>query len=155
MNSSRSRESRRTAVPRGATDPSRAGDFRLARTCYDHLAGVLGVWVHERLVASGAIGDTATDHADIGLTPALEGLLALVGLEGRPRSRSRRIAYACRDLTERRHHVGGALGADLCAHMIARGWVERVDGTRTLRLTRLGRAELASRLGPLPSALAS
>lgn len=131
------------------------GRFRLTRTCYDHLAGLLGVWVHDRLAEGGAIEVAAEAREDIGLTPALDGALHRLGLGAPPPSKTRRAAYACRDLTERRFHIGGALGAHLCGHMITNGWLDRVEGTRALRLTDLGRAELARRLGPLPSDLAA
>lgn len=130
--------------------PKVAAELRYSRTCYDHLAGVLGTWLHDRLVAADAIETAARDRADIGLAPALDETLADLGLAPAPLPRTRRAAYACLDWTERRHHLGGALGARICAHMLAEGWLGRVPSTRAVRLTEVGRRELTRRFGPLP-----
>lgn len=125
------------------------GELRYARTCYGHLAGVLGTWLHDRLNETRAIEAAAEVRADIGLTSALDAVFAALGIEATPLPRGRRPAYACLDWTERRHHIGGALGTRICSHLLAEGWVERAGG-RALRLTEAGRTELARRLGPLP-----
>ncbi len=134
-----------------ALTPARPPEFRIARTCYDHLAGVLGVWLHDQLIEAGAIAPAERDHDPIEAGTRLGEVLASLGLEAPPRSKTRRAAYACRDLTERRHHLAGALGAQFCNAMLSAGWMERMDGTRALRVTALGRTELARRLGPLPA----
>lgn len=120
-----------------------------ARTCYDHLAGVFGVWLYDRLVALEAIEPASSIRGDIGLGPAATRWFDLLGVDPSEASRKRRFAYGCRDWTERRPHVGGALGAALCEEALRRGWVSRISGTRAVRLTARGREELSA-LGPLP-----
>ncbi len=131
--------------------PTPPPEFRVARTCYNHLAGVLGVWLHDRLIELGALGPAARDHEDLAGGPSLDAALATLGVEAGAPSRTRRLAYACRDLTERRFHIGGALGARLCGHMLEARWVERMDNSRALRLTDIGWTELTTRLGALPA----
>ncbi len=127
----------------------RPPEFRTARTCYDHLAGLLGVGLHDALALAGEITPAEHDRSDIEVRPGGGELLALLGVAALPRTTTRRLAYACRDLTERRAHIGGALGAALCAHALGEGWVERIAGTRALRITARG-MERCTRLGMLP-----
>jgi DNA-binding transcriptional ArsR family regulator len=121
---------------------SRADEaMRLARTCYDHLAGQLGVDVHDKLVARGALrpGGDGYDLSDDG-----ERLLGDLGVAvGAARTARRAFARPCLDFTHRRPHLAGALGAAVCAHMLDVGWVvRRVSGERALRVTDAGRAAL-------------
>jgi len=123
--------------------------LRAARTCYDHLAGRLGVAITDRLAEDGAIvidGDSGylTDKgtkalADIGIAP-LEAV-ASSGTSGRPSCRP------CLDWSERRFHVAGKLGARICAHCLEQRWLLRKQGTRALEITAKGHAALRSWLG--------
>lgn len=63
------------------------------------------------------------------------------------RSLRRRFAYACLDWSERRSHLGGALGAALLAHALTRHWVTQDLDSRVLSLTGLGRREMLARFG--------
>jgi DNA-binding transcriptional ArsR family regulator len=115
-----------------------------ARTCYDHLAGMLGVELFARLVDVHALevhGD------DVGLGPTGEPVLARLGVdvEGAAKAR-RRFATTCLDWTEREAHLGGSLGAALCHAFVAHGWVVRQAGTRAVTVTRSGTTRLR-RLG--------
>ncbi|HEU4540133.1 MAG TPA: helix-turn-helix domain-containing protein [Jiangellaceae bacterium] len=117
-----------------------------ARTCYDHLAGRVGVAIHDALVAAGYLVVGGDGYA---LTdPGLESLATLgvdvVGARG-----GRRIfAMPCLDFTERRPHLAGALGAAFCRQAFELGWVvRRRQGQRALRLTDAGRAALGNELG--------
>jgi DNA-binding transcriptional ArsR family regulator len=111
-------------------------DMRYARTCYDHMAGELSVRVFERLVGRGllslqgtsleATSDGAARFADWGIDVSAQ------------RSRRRRFACTCPDWSERRPHLGGALGAALLDSWAARGWVERTERPRILRITPAG-----------------
>lgn len=95
------------------------------------------------LVARGEIREAPRNHADIEVLGGAAGLLA--GLTGDiARATGRRHAYACRDLTERTHHIGGAIGAALCTYALSEGWVERIAGTRALAITAQGREAFAS-----------
>src|SRR5690606_26809988 len=83
-----------------------------ARTCYDHLAGVLGVAVHDALVAGGALRVGTDGYA---LTPVGEQRLAALGVDlARARAARRAFAFPCLDATQRRPHLAGAVGAGLC-----------------------------------------
>jgi len=84
---------------------------RAARTCYDHLAGRLGVCLTEALVDRGAL---LVRDASYELTAAGEEMLARLGVDvGAARTRRRSFAHACLDWSERRPHLAGALGAAL------------------------------------------
>ncbi|WP_084130916.1 helix-turn-helix domain-containing protein [Actinocatenispora sera] len=118
----------------------------VARTCYDHLAGQIGVAVHDALVTRQALH---TVPAGYELTPAGVDLLTGLGVDV-PAARSARRAFArpCLDFTERRSHLAGALGAAICARFLAQGWlVRRATGDRALRLTDGGRRTLADAFG--------
>lgn len=132
------------------TDTRPVPALTAARTCYDHLAGRLGVDVYDALMRSRALSPTGADRGDVGLgAKGREAFRALgVDLDHAVASR-RRFAYACLDWTERRAHLGGALGAALCQRMLALGWIARRPGTRAVRLTPAGRSGLSPLLGDL------
>lgn len=130
--------------------PSTPAPLRFARTCYDHLAGTLGVLLHDSLVRKAwvtARSDAQADAHDYVLTePGLAGLRAL-GLDaGALRCRGRRLACACMDWSERRPHLGGALGAALLASLLSRGWLLGALDSRRLELTADGRRGLVRAL---------
>jgi DNA-binding transcriptional ArsR family regulator len=98
-----------------------------ARTCYDHLAGVLGVAVRDGMLATGLV-----DTAD-GLTLTGRGREVLAGL-GVPVAAGRRpLLRDCLDWTERRDHLAGALPAALLDRAVEAGWVGR-DGHRAVKV---------------------
>ncbi|MBO4240184.1 ArsR/SmtB family transcription factor [Pseudonocardia alni] len=114
-----------------------------ARTCYDHLAGALGVALFDGLVAD----DLLATGDGLALTPA--GRLWFAGLAG-PDALARRgrpVVRACLDWTERRHHLAGTAGAVLCRALFDRGWVERGRDRRSVRLTASGRTALPALVG--------
>ncbi len=127
--------------------PNTPSRLRAARTCYDHIAGTLGVSLHDRFTAMGwlsldsAAGDNACDLTVKG-TKAFEALG--VDLEA-TRAQRRRFAYACVDWSERRPHLGGALGAALLKAALKRKWVVQDLDTRALDVTSLGRREMLAR----------
>jgi DNA-binding transcriptional ArsR family regulator len=122
-------------------------ELRAARTCYDHLAGTLGVALHDRLCASRWLArdesgpDDAYTVTDKGAHAF--GLLD-IDVDATRRLR-RRFAFACLDWSERRPHVGGALGAALLRVALHRRWLTPDRGSRALHVTTLGRRELARR----------
>ena len=127
------------------TEPAVASahELRLARTCYDHLAGWLGCAVTGALLAGGQLrrrgdGFAVTSIGRDGLAE-LDIDVALLERERRP------LARACLDWSERRPHLAGALGAAFAAQLLARGWLARVRASRAVRVTARGRAELAAR----------
>jgi DNA-binding transcriptional ArsR family regulator len=120
---------------------ARASDaLRAGRTCYDHLAGRLGVGIADHLRATAVLTE------DFTLGPAAGGWLEDFGLE-LPSPARRPATRACLDWSERRHHVAGALGAALAATLFERGWLRRGAGTRAVRITDEGRHGLAATFG--------
>ncbi len=136
-------ESRDKFVPR---TPSR---LRGARTCYDHVAGTLGVALHDRMQALGWLSGRATsEHAAYDVTPSGAKALETLGIDVEAmRALRRRFAFACLDWSERRPHVGGALGAALLGVALKRKWVVQDLDSRALEVTSFGRREMAARFG--------
>jgi len=128
------------------TTPSR---LRAARTCYDHLAGTVGVSLHDRFRALGWL--LAGSNIDAGAysvtadgTKAFEAL----GIDiDRTRTLRRRFACACLDWSERRPHLGGALGAALLKVALKKKWVVHDLDSRALGVTSFGRREMLARFG--------
>lgn len=114
-----------------------------ARTCYDHLAGRLGVALLDALCENGVVDRTA------GLSITEDGMewLRDLGIDVDEMRRGRRpVVRECLDWTERRHHLAGAVGAALCAQMLEQGWIERTPRPRAIRVTQTGASELRQRL---------
>lgn len=132
-------------------EPRTPQRLRAARTCYDHMAGALGVAVHDALIARGWLesrSGEASPTETYELTPKGERALGALGVNVEAvRSLRRRFAFACLDWSERRPHVGGALGAAALQLSLDRKWVARERDGRALRITGLGRNELYRRLG--------
>jgi len=129
---------------RGKFVPTTPSRLRAARTCYDHLAGTLGVLLHDRLAALGWLSTgTAYD-----VTPQGNKALAALGIDiEATRALRRRFACACLDWSERRPHLGGALGAALLKVALKRKWVIQDLDSRALGVTSFGRRELLTRFG--------
>ncbi|HTX64805.1 MAG TPA: winged helix-turn-helix domain-containing protein [Opitutaceae bacterium] len=132
--------------PFAPTAPAR---LRHARTCYDHLAGAVGVRLLDRWLEGGWVR-AAPDAADrdYELTPAGTQAFADLGIDATAaRSRRRRFAYGCLDWSERRPHLGGALAAAFLQEALRRKWFVSDLDSRILAVTAKGRAELAARFG--------
>ena len=127
---------------RGAS-PRVAPHLRAARSCYDHLAGELGVALCHQLRARAWISFRGHDFA---LTAAGDAALVQIGVAW-DRAARRRLAPACLDWSERRAHLGGALGAALLAHMLRHAWLRRHLDSRALDVTPRGQRELHARFG--------
>jgi DNA-binding transcriptional ArsR family regulator len=111
-------------------------EIRFARSCYDHLAGVLAIAVRDALLKRRAIRQP---HREFVVTPVGEEILRSLEIDTAVLHCQRRsFAYACLDWTERSHHLGGSLGAALLSRFLDMGWVARRQGTRVLRLTHAG-----------------
>jgi DNA-binding transcriptional ArsR family regulator len=121
--------------------------LRSARTCYDHMAGVIGVSVHDRLMELGLLSEgPSPDTYDV--TTAGEAAFAAIGIDiESTRQLRRRFACPCLDWSERRPHLAGALGAALLRTALKRKWVVQDLDSRALSLTYRGRKELLSRFG--------
>jgi len=127
------------ARPRSLRQASVGEALAAARTCYDHLAGALGVALADGLLARGAIEERDGDFA---LGPAAAETLAVLGIPSLPARRP--AVRRCLDWSERRPHVAGAFGAALCTRALEACWVERLPGSRAVRLTEAGRKAFAS-----------
>lgn len=115
-------------------------ELRFARSCYDHLAGQLGVMIADGLQARGYL------TAEFVPTPAGRVWLEGMGVNVDPASTRRVFSKPCLDWSERRPHLGGVLGERLMVRLIELGWVARTEG-RAVRLSVEGRRGLERELG--------
>jgi DNA-binding transcriptional ArsR family regulator len=126
-------------------ESARGEAIRHARTCYDHLAGALGVAVTDSLAHQGMIG---APNDGFPLTPAGHARLNGLGLDVDALQRGRRaLTRPCLDWTERRPHLAGSLAAALAARLLELDWIRRSTGTRALTVTDAGRRQLRAELG--------
>jgi DNA-binding transcriptional ArsR family regulator len=117
--------------------------LRMGRTCYDHLAGQLGVAVHD-----GLVGKVWLDPETLGVTCAGATGFVEMGIDLDELRRNRRpLTRSCVDWTERRPHLAGALGAAVATVFLDHGWVLRKAGSRGLTVTDSGRLTLESTFG--------
>ncbi len=116
--------------------------LRAARTCYDHIAGSLGVALHDAMRRKHWIDESYQ------VTETGEQMFGALGIDvERTRGLRRRLAFGCLDWSERRSHLGGALGAALLKTAIARRWVVPGLDSRALSITRTGCREMNARFG--------
>jgi DNA-binding transcriptional ArsR family regulator len=133
-------------APSSLRDARRAGQLAAARTCYDHLAGALGVALFDGLVAAGHLDErhglalTAGGRAWFG---------ELSGDDALARRGSRPLVRTCLDWTERRSHLSGAAGAVMHRCLLARGWIVRGSQPRAVMLTDGGAQALHALLEPV------
>ncbi|MEX0683091.1 MAG: metalloregulator ArsR/SmtB family transcription factor [Dehalococcoidia bacterium] len=132
--------------------PAPEAPMTRARTCYDHLAGKLAVAILDALVARGALRSPDATSGDLALGQEAGPVFSSLGVGvDQPVKGRRRRAFACLDWTERRPHLGGALGAALLQRALAAGWVTREAGSRTAHVTTKGRRALKRLLGVVPA----
>ena len=140
-------ESIMTVVPAAKCElPDRAGRaLATARLCYDHLAGKLGVSVAAWLAGCRYI---LLDDEGGEVTPAGLEFFAGFGIEaGSLQGKRRPFCRLCLDWTERRFHVAGALGAALAQRFFQLRWIQRVEDSRALIITKAGLAGIEARFG--------
>ena len=128
----------------GPRDP----DMRMARTWYDHIAGRLGVSIADALVRQGFV-ELAEDAGAV--TEAGAAFLQKIGIDfdlsPGAAKRTRLVCRPCLDWSERRPHLAGRLGAALCGHCIASGWVRKRAASRVLDITPAGDKALRTLFG--------
>lgn len=147
-------------------DSTRANAVREARTCYDHLAGRLGVRVTQALIDCDALATTdgipdnrrrvddrvstqMPTHPYV-LGPAAPEIFTTIGIPGESLTDSharRPLLRFCMDWSEQRHHLSGRLGALVCTAFLDAGWITRAPVHRAIRLTEEGKLQLRARLG--------
>jgi DNA-binding transcriptional ArsR family regulator len=114
--------------------------LRMARMCYDHIAGRLGVSLADALQSRDHIEFTNDGGA---LTVAGETFLQDIGIDLAKARQGRRVfCRPCLDWSERRPHLAGAVGAALAQRLLDLGWIKRVRDSRALIVTPLGLQEL-------------
>ena len=124
--------------------PTAPEPLRLARTCYDHMAGAFAVALNNRFRQFGWLKTSQGDALYI--TPFGKSAFESLGIDvNTAQGLRRRFAYNCLDWSERKPHMGGALGAALLQTALKKKWVQREPDSRALRITRLGHRELAAR----------
>jgi DNA-binding transcriptional ArsR family regulator len=119
--------------------------MRHARTCYDHIAGVLGVGLAERLIERDFVilGDEAGE-----VTASGAEFLSKLGVDlSAARAKRRVFCRPCLDWTERRSHIGGAVGAALAQRCFELKWIQRIGDSRALGITAAGRHGLLDTFG--------
>ncbi|WP_084704445.1 ArsR/SmtB family transcription factor [Phaeacidiphilus oryzae] len=149
---------------RSLRDGNRAARLRSARTCYDHLAGRLGVELMAALIRDGHLtGGDGLHHldeagadrlsgrgreVDYALGPAAADFLTGLGVPlGEAAGRRRPLVRYCVDWSEQRHHLAGGLGRALLDRFLDAEWIVRPERGRAVRVTDTGRDVLRSRFG--------
>lgn len=138
--------------PRQKPLNAKAQKLQFARTCYDHLAGRLGVAVTQGLQARGYIIAVADKQFQV--SAAGVDWFASIGLHISTLQPTRRgLARQCLDWTERTHHLAGPLGVALMEQLITNGWLKRSSKTRAVYVTPKGYIELKRQLEVNPDHL--
>ena len=131
---------------RNSKRPVRVPDqLRRGRTCYDHLAGQLGVSISDAMIEKGilAYGDT-----EFSVTAKGNVFFRQLDIDcDELKTQKRKFAHQCLDWSERRYHIAGALGSDILRVFEQRKWISRTRGTRAVAVTRTGAEHIRSLLG--------
>jgi DNA-binding transcriptional ArsR family regulator len=134
--------------PRQRFVPNTPSRLRAARTCYDHMAGEVAVSLHDRFKELGWLRSSSAGNDAYDLTERGAKELEALGIDiVATRTLRRRFACSCVDWSERRPHIGGALGAALLKTALKRKWVVQDLDSRALSVTRNGRREMRTRFG--------
>ncbi|HEX3878589.1 MAG TPA: helix-turn-helix transcriptional regulator [Bryobacteraceae bacterium] len=128
--------------------PNTPHRLRSARTCYDHIAGALGVALHDRtLKFNWLTADPSRDQVYV-LTPQGQQGFGELGIDlANAKTSRRRFAFGCIDWSERRPHIGGAVGAALLTFALRHKWVAPDLDSRALTVTQRGRREVQKYFG--------
>jgi DNA-binding transcriptional ArsR family regulator len=131
----------------------RDGAMRHARVCYDHLAGAMGVRLHDAFMDQRLVVATADG---LGLSPRGAARLVADGIDIAPPARSSPpLCRSCLDWSERRHHLAGRVGAALLAMFIDRGWAHRDTASRAVLFSAAGQAKFEAFLVAGPDCAAA
>lgn len=128
--------------------PTTPAHLRLARTCYDHMAGHAAVLLRDRFEQLRWLYTSAQADDEYEVTSAGRDGFAALGIDIEAvRALRRRFAFACVDWSERRPHIAGALGQALLSVALERKWFVQDLDSRALRITPAGRRQLRARFG--------
>jgi DNA-binding transcriptional ArsR family regulator len=128
--------------------PGAPTHLRSARTCYDHMAGHTAVLLRDRFEKLQWLSPNPSDGSSYDLTRSGSEAFAKIGIDVESvRALRRRFAYACFDWSERRPHIGGALGGAILQAALKQKWFVQDLDSRALTVTALGRRQLTSRFG--------
>lgn len=134
-------------APRRQFVPNTPHRLRAARTCYDHMAGTIAVLLHDQFRTMEWLSDGGSDNS-YDVTHKGIKMFESLGIDvEQTRALRRRFAFACLDWSERRSHLGGALGAALLKLALKKRWVMEDLDSRALSVTRQGQRELWHRFG--------
>ncbi|HTI07634.1 MAG TPA: helix-turn-helix transcriptional regulator [Puia sp.] len=126
----------------------RNGDIKYCRSCYDHLAGKIGVAITDKLVAKQLLIPETNRAAGYTLTPTGLVWFTRLGIDiDALKSQRRTFTRQCLDWSERRPHIAGSLGAALLEKMQQEDWVRTIKNSRALLLTGKGEKKLQELLG--------
>lgn len=129
-------------APKSTFRPTTPDRLRKSRTCYDHVAGTLGVQLHDRFFELGWLKTIADSDDAYDVTTKGAAGFASFGIDvNATRALRRRFAFACLDWSERRSHLGGALGAAVLHLAISKKWAVQEPDNRVLRVTATGQRE--------------
>jgi DNA-binding transcriptional ArsR family regulator len=134
----------RQSPARGLRAATASAALRRGRTCYDHLAGRLGVAVTDAMTRAGLLDQTGGFALTTTGLAWLTDTLGVSPAELRPGKRP--LARGCLDWTERRQHLAGRAGAKLCETLLGNRWIARIGSGRAVRLTSNGKVELRNLL---------
>lgn len=119
--------------------------LRYARTCYDHIAGEVGVGLTDRLLALGMIDRSGRDFV---VNKQGYECFKNFGIEvDKVQKERRHFTRQCLDWSERRHHIAGSLGAAITNRLFELEWIARIPGGRAVRITDAGLNGLADEFG--------
>ena len=115
-----------------------------ARSCYNHIAGQLGVMIADRLIAHDVI---VIAHGNAQPGPAYHAFLSSLGMAEPVPRKGQPPVKLCLDWTERRHHLSGPFATELMRHVLAKDWLQRQPAARALILTETGKAGFHRHMG--------
>ncbi len=119
-------------------------DFTYARTCYDHLAGNVGVRITNSLIENSILEISKKEYK---VTTYGKKWFRLIDVDiDSIKLKKRSFAHQCLDWSERKHHIAGALGAALLEKMLEKDWIRKKQHSRELMITSNGKIELKNRL---------
>jgi DNA-binding transcriptional ArsR family regulator len=129
--------------------PGISNPMPLARSCYDHLGGMIAVALHDCFRKRAWLVTSASPRArGYDLSPSGEDAFRALGIDvAAAKSMRRTLAHGCLDWHEGKYHLGGALGAAFATLALTRNWIVSDSGDRLLRITEQGRLELLARWG--------